>query len=73
VATSISSGRVLQLAPHQPSYRILVVDDRQENCDLIVQLLGSVGFEVQSASNGQEAIALWETWQPHLIWMDMRM
>jgi CheY-like chemotaxis protein len=40
---------------------------------LLVQLLQSVGFEVQAATNGQEAIALWETWQPHLIWMDMRM
>jgi CheY-like chemotaxis protein len=28
---------------------------------------------VQEAKNGQEAIAIWESWEPHLIWMDMQM
>ncbi|MEH2071729.1 MAG: PAS domain S-box protein [Nostoc sp.] len=69
----LSRGRVIQLAANQPAYRILVVDDRKENRDLIVQLLGSIGFEIQAANNGQEAIAIWQNWQPHLIWMDMRM
>ncbi len=69
----LSKGRVIQLAANQPDYRILVVDDRKENCDLIVQLLGSVGFNTKTASNGQDAIAIWQSWQPHLIWMDMRM
>jgi CheY-like chemotaxis protein len=32
-----------------------------------------MGFEVQEASNGLEAIAIWDQWEPHLIWMDMRM
>jgi PAS domain S-box-containing protein len=69
----LSKGRVLKLAADQPSYRVLVVDDRKENRDLIMQLLGSIGFEIKAANNGQEAIAIWQTWQPHLIWMDMRM
>ncbi|MFN6560686.1 MAG: PAS domain S-box protein [Nostoc sp. ChiSLP01] len=69
----LGKGRVMQLAANQPDYRILVVDDRKENCDLIVQLLGSVGFNTKIANNGQDAIAIWENWQPHLIWMDMRM
>ncbi|MDF5708525.1 MAG: PAS domain S-box protein [Nostoc sp. S4] len=69
----LSRGRVIQLAANQPAYRILVVDDRKENRDLILQLLGSIGFEIQAANNGQEAIAIWQNWQPHLIWMDMRM
>jgi two-component system, sensor histidine kinase and response regulator len=70
---SLSLGRVIGLAPDQPSYRILVVDDRQENRDLIAQLLEMVGFEVRTANDGQEAIALWQQWQPRLIWMDIRM
>lgn len=73
VASNLSKGRVISLAANQPAYRILVVDDRKENCELIVQLLTSVGFTVKAAINGQEAIAIWENWQPHLIWMDMRM
>jgi len=36
-------------------------------------LLRTVGFEVQEATNGQEALKQYERWQPHLIWMDMRM
>ncbi|MBW4491275.1 MAG: PAS domain S-box protein [Trichocoleus desertorum ATA4-8-CV12] len=73
LAQSGVRGRVLHLAPNQPTYRILVVDDRLENCKLMEQLLQMVGFETALASNGQEAIAQWESWQPHLIWMDMRM
>ncbi|WP_088889015.1 PAS domain S-box protein [Leptolyngbya ohadii] len=64
---------ILSIAEGQPPFRILVVEDQEANRHLLVQLLQSVGFEVQSAVNGQEAIALWESWQPQLIWMDMRM
>jgi PAS domain S-box-containing protein len=65
--------RVLHLAPGQPDCRILIVDDRQENRDLMQRLLDLVGFETQTAANGKEAIEQWQLWQPHLIWMDMRM
>ncbi|MGK7958943.1 PAS domain S-box protein [Crocosphaera sp.] len=65
--------RVVGLVPHQPNYRILAVDDRLESRILLVKLLSSMGFNVRQASNGQEALDIWEHWQPHLIWMDMRM
>ena len=65
--------RVIGLAPDQPNYRILVVEDKEENRTLLVQLLESVGFQVQAAINGRRAIALWKQWDPHLIWMDMHM
>ncbi len=65
--------RVLSLEPGQPEYRILVVDDALENRRLLTKLLTPVGFQVREAENGQEAIAVWESWEPHLIWMDMRM
>ncbi|OIP74951.1 MAG: hypothetical protein AUK48_08640 [Oscillatoriales cyanobacterium CG2_30_44_21] len=64
---------VIGLAPDQPEYRILVVEDRWESRYLLVKILEDVGFLVQEAENGAEAIAIWEAWQPHLIWMDMRM
>lgn len=69
----LPAKRVLRLAPEQPDYRILVVDDRQENRELLVRLLNMVGFETITATNGQAAIEQWQIWQPHLIWMDMRM
>ncbi len=65
--------RVLALAPDQPIYKILAVDDKPINRQLLIKLLTPLGFEVKEASNGQEAIAIWDEWEPHLIWMDMRM
>ena len=70
--------RLLGLAPDQRapdggSFRLLVVEDRENNRRLLVKLLESLGFEAKEATNGQEAIEVWEDWQPHLIWMDMRM
>ncbi|NET33206.1 MAG: response regulator [Cyanothece sp. SIO1E1] len=73
VETHTQTRRVIGLAPDQPNYRILVVEDRLENRLLLVKLLTSVGFQVREASDGGEAVALWESWEPHLIWMDMRM
>jgi PAS domain S-box-containing protein len=68
-----AAPRVMGIAPHQPTYRILVVDDQFENRLVLVKLLTPLGFEVAEAQNGQEAIDLDKTWQPHLIFMDMRM
>jgi PAS domain S-box-containing protein len=66
-------GKVIGLAPEQPKYRILVVDDEVDNRLLLLDLLTPVGFSVQEASNGLEAIDIWQEWHPHLIWMDLRM
>ncbi|MGL5793527.1 MAG: ATP-binding response regulator, partial [Waterburya sp.] len=65
--------RVIGLEPNQQEYRILVVDDRLENRQLLLKLLEPIGFAVKEATNGQEAVDIWQSWQPHLIWMDMRM
>ncbi|MGL5832268.1 MAG: ATP-binding protein [Waterburya sp.] len=68
-----STQRVMGLQLQQQEYRILVVDDRAENRQLLLKLLRPIGFQVQEAVNGQEAVEIWQIWQPHLIWMDMRM
>ena len=54
-------------------FRLLVVEDRQESRKLLVKLLTRLGFEVRSAANGLEGLNVWREWQPHLVWMDMRM
>jgi signal transduction histidine kinase/ligand-binding sensor domain-containing protein/DNA-binding response OmpR family regulator len=71
--SSPSSRHVTGLAPGNPDVRILVVDDVPQNRLLLAQVLGSTGFEVQEASNGQEAIEKFETFGPALILMDVRM
>jgi CheY-like chemotaxis protein len=70
--------RIIALEPEQPQYRILIVDDRQVNRQLLSKLLLSVsspmcGFEIREAANGKEAFDIWKAWDPHLIWMDIRM
>ncbi|MBD2152965.1 GAF domain-containing protein [Leptolyngbya sp. FACHB-16] len=70
---SLSSGKVISLATQQPSCRILIVEDNVTNRLLLRDILLKIGFELQEATNGKEAIALWQTWNPHLILMDMRM
>ncbi|MGL5133869.1 MAG: PAS domain S-box protein [Planktothrix sp.] len=64
---------ILGLAPGNTHHRILVVDDRVENRLLLVRLLTQLGLEVKEASNGLEAVQLWQEWQPDLTWMDIRM
>ncbi len=65
--------RAIAIAPNQPRYRILLVDDRWDNRQLLVQLLSPFGFKLAEAANGVEAISMWKQYSPHLIFMDMRM
>lgn len=70
---SQESKRAIGLAPNQPTYRILIADDKWESRVLLVNLIAPMGFEVQEAENGQQAVERSQSWQPHLIWMDIRM
>ncbi|NEQ51245.1 MAG: response regulator [Leptolyngbya sp. SIO3F4] len=67
------TGKVVGLVPGQPDYRMLIVDDEPDNCLVMLDFLRPVGISVRQANNGQEAIEIWREWQPHLIWMDLRM
>jgi len=59
--------------PRQSNHRILIVEDNTASRLLLNKILSGLGFEIQEAENGQAAIALWQKWQPHLIFMDMHM
>ncbi|TAF35287.1 MAG: response regulator [Oscillatoriales cyanobacterium] len=67
------SRQVIGLEPNQPTYRILIVDDRADLRQLLIKMLNRFEFELQEASNGIEAIEVWSSFEPHLIFMDMRM
>ena len=64
---------VLGLELGQPAWRILVVEDSAENRLLLSSILHQAGFETREAENGEEAVTMFQEWQPHFIWMDMRM
>jgi len=66
-------AEVVKLQTSQQEWRILVVDDNLENRLLLTNLLTLVGFTVREADDGQQALALFQDWSPHFIWMDMRM
>ncbi|MEJ2608960.1 MAG: response regulator [Candidatus Thiodiazotropha sp.] len=68
-----SPGRVIALCSGQPEYRILIAEDDPASRKLLQAWLKQLGFLVRSAANGKEAVELFQTWQPHFIWMDMRM
>jgi PAS domain S-box-containing protein len=65
--------KVIGFEKTSEAYRILVVDDLEENRQVVVKLLELVGFATIEAQNGAEAIAKFEAYNPHLILMDMRM
>ncbi|PKM43056.1 MAG: hypothetical protein CVV05_16045 [Gammaproteobacteria bacterium HGW-Gammaproteobacteria-1] len=66
-------SEVAALAPGQPAYRILIAEDQRDNQLLLARLMTDLGLETKIANDGAECVALFETWQPDLIWMDRRM
>ncbi|PPD21764.1 MAG: hypothetical protein CTY18_02845 [Methylomonas sp.] len=70
---SVDTREVLGIAPGQPEYRILIIEDQLENQLLLASLMESVGFQVKVSGNGRKGVEIFQNWQPHLIWMDRRM
>jgi PAS domain S-box-containing protein len=67
------SGEVCGLVPGQPAWRILIAEDEPDNQILLQSLMSAIGLETKVALNGEEAVKIFQAWQPHLIWMDRRM
>jgi len=61
------------LAPDQPRYRILVVDDAENNRTLLTSILNRAGFSVQGTPCAEMALDIIIDWRPHLVWMDIQM
>jgi PAS domain S-box-containing protein len=68
-----TAKKVIGLAPDQGEIRVLVADDVETNRILLSQLLATTGFTVAETVNGDEAVAKFREWQPHIILMDMSM
>ena len=52
---------------------ILIVEDNENNCRLLKDLLSFHGYEIAVASDGQEGVALARKLMPDLILMDIQM
>ncbi|ETR68651.1 MAG: two-component hybrid histidine kinase sensor and regulator, partial [Candidatus Magnetoglobus multicellularis str. Araruama] len=63
----------ISVPPDQTGYKLLIVDDIPDSRMLLVKILEPYGFKLRIATNGKEAIDIWQNWRPHLIWMDIHM
>ncbi|MEA3230583.1 MAG: response regulator [Thermodesulfobacteriota bacterium] len=68
-----TSNRPVGLAPNQPRYRILIVEDHEESRLVLTRLLQTIGFAVQAVADGDEGVAVFSRFQPDLILMDINM
>ncbi|HUF25371.1 MAG TPA: sigma-54 dependent transcriptional regulator [Gemmatimonadaceae bacterium] len=53
--------------------RILIVDDEQGIRAALGQLLEYEGYEVRGVANAVDGITEYERWQPHLVFLDVKM
>jgi len=61
------------LDPHQPGWKVLIVDDVPTNRGLLDELLSQLGFLTRASASGEEAIEVHDEWHPDLVLMDLRM
>ena len=57
----------------QRQRRVLVVDDDEQLRYVLRETMTEDGYEVEAASNGREALAIIQRWQPDLIVLDLMM
>ena len=69
----VNTRRVVGLQPEQEPVLVLLADDNMPNRNWLKQLLLLIGCQVLEAANGEDAIAVWQKWKPHLILMDLQM
>lgn len=53
--------------------KILIIDDQPEIRELLSSFLTSLGYQTQSAENGQEGLFLLEQWPADLVTVDLQM
>ena len=63
----------LVLSSDSPTYKVLVVDDINENRSLLVQMMQYLGFETCEAEGGVTAIEQLPICKPDIIFMDIQM
>jgi CheY-like chemotaxis protein len=56
-----------------PRKRILIVDDMPANRLVLWDMLRPLGFEIEEAADGQQALERARAWRPDLVMMDLEM
>ena len=55
------------------TYRILIVEDTEDNRQIVRDLLTSAGYELIEAVDGAEGVAMAQSYRPDLILMDIQL
>ena len=58
---------------HRRAPRVLVVDDEGEFREVLIEYLGSKGFEAREAGSGEEAVEQVAAFDPHIVLLDLMM
>lgn len=54
-------------------YRVLVIEDEHRMRRVLQLLLEERGYQVRTAGDGVQGMALWEQWAPHVVLTDIRL
>lgn len=54
-------------------YKVLVVDDIQDNVEMIVDMLKDFDIDIKTTNSGKEAMELVDSWVPNIILLDLMM
>ncbi len=73
VAITEAPRHIKGLKAGEPRYRVLIVDDKENNRFYLSQLLVLAGFDTRMDVNGAEAVQEFHAWKPQLVLMDLRM
>ena len=86
IQTSLSRVRIIlavsSLSPYQPEAgmspterapRVLIADDDPQGVELLEAYLSDSGYELQTASDGEETLRKVRDWQPDLVLLDIMM
>lgn len=65
--------RILRLKPGQQAWRVLIVDDRDTNREILVKMLAPLGFVTIEANDGLTGLEAFQARAPHLVLMDVVM
>src|ERR1700740_690044 len=69
----VEHGRIGIPSEHQPTARVLAVDDEPAACKLLSFILCPPAFQCSTASNGEEALAMLQREQFDAIISDLHM
>ncbi|HEV7404763.1 MAG TPA: transporter substrate-binding domain-containing protein [Chthoniobacteraceae bacterium] len=73
VKPATDDRRVLRVIGEPETLKILIADDKLENCELLQQMLEGVGFETWVVYDGEAALRVFADWHPRVVLMDLRM